>query len=80
MVAAGVDAKTGEGMGVRSFSKLSFHSLRHGFNSALANSGVAQETRMALSGHSTVAVNTGYSHLEVALLRAAVEKLPGLNS
>jgi integrase len=46
MAAAGVDPRTSEGLGVRRFSKLSFHALRHSFNSALANAGVPQETRM----------------------------------
>jgi integrase len=35
----------------RSTSPLSFHSVRHSFNSMLANSGVPQERRQKLTGH-----------------------------
>jgi integrase len=73
---AGVDAQTEPGLGIRQFSRLSFHSLRHSFNSALANAGVDQETRMKLTGHRSIAVNSGYTHLELPKLRTAVEKLP----
>ena len=76
MLRAGIDARTGPGMGIRQFAKLSFHSLRHSFNSALANAGVAQETRMKLTGHSSIAVNGDYTHLELPKLRAAVGTLP----
>lgn len=40
-----------EGRGV---SLLSFHSLRHSFNSAMANAGVAPEVRQLLSGHASL--------------------------
>jgi integrase len=78
MARAGIDAQTGPGMGIRRFAKLSFHSLRHSFNSALANAGVDQETRMRLTGHSSIAVNGDYTHLELPKLKAAVEKLSSL--
>jgi integrase len=80
MEKAGVDCKIADGQGKRKFSQLSFHSLRHSFNSALANQGIDQETRMRLTGHSSVDVNTGYTHLELTKLKAAVEKLPFLHS
>lgn len=67
MVAAGICGEPGA---------LSFHSLRHAFNSTLANAGVAQETRMALTGHRCAAVNDGYTHLDLPLLKTAIEKLP----
>lgn len=78
MVAAGIDPQTSQGLGVRRFSKLSFHALRHSFNSALANAGVPQETRMLMTGHSSTAVQRDYTHLDLPNLRAAVEKLPGV--
>lgn len=78
MAAAGIDAQTSQGLGVRQFSKLTFHSLRHSFNSALANAGVPQETRMLMTGHSSVAVQRDYTHVDLANLRAAVEKLPAV--
>jgi integrase len=58
MVAGGVDPQTEQGQGKRKFSKLSFHSLRHTTNTLLANNGIDQETRMALIGQTTKAVNT----------------------
>ena len=62
----------------RSRSSLSFHSLRHSFNSALANAGVAQEIRQKLTGHSSAEMNTIYTHHELEPLRAAVVTLPSL--
>jgi integrase len=60
----------------RSVHSLSFHSLRHTFNSALANAGVPEETRMALTGHTTRAMNQTYTHRELAIYRDAVAVLP----
>jgi integrase len=54
--------------------------LRHSFNSALANAGVSQELRMKLTGHSTAAVNTRYTHHELAPLREAVGRVPSLQN
>jgi integrase len=70
---SGVDSITSEGNGMLGRS---FHSLRHSFCSALANGGVAQETRMQLAGHSSVKINTDYTHLGISHLRSAVAKLP----
>jgi integrase len=67
--------KGGRGRTVRT---LTFHSLRHSFNSALANAGVSQEIRQKLTGHTSAEMNTIYTHHELAPLRAAVEKLPTL--
>ena len=79
MEKAGVSAREVKGMGVRRLSRRSFHSLRHSFTSLLANEGVPEETRMKLTGHSTRAVHRGYTHLELETLRAAMERLPGLD-
>jgi integrase len=62
----------------RTVRSLTFHSLRHSFNSAMANAGVAQEVRMKLTGHATAAVNSGYTHHEFEPLRAAVAVIPGI--
>jgi len=78
MEAAGIDAGETKGQGTRMFSKLSFHSLRHSFNSLLANQGVDQETRMKLVGQKSKAVNSGYTHLDLPKLVAAMDKLPRL--
>jgi integrase len=64
--------------GARAVSNLSFHSLRHTFASDLLNKGVNEETRMKLTGHSTRDAHAGYSHHELALLRAAIDVLPNV--
>jgi len=55
---------------------LSFHSLRHSFNSAMANAGVSQEVRMKLTGHTQADTNAIYTHHELAPLRAAIASIP----
>jgi integrase len=59
----------------RSQSSLSFHPLRHSFNSALANADVSQEIRQKLTGHASVQMNEVYTHRELELLRAAALKV-----
>jgi integrase len=76
MKLAGIDQKLVAGQGKRRFSQLSFHSLRHSFNSHLANLGVDQETRSVMTGHGTMAANDDYTHLELPKLRGAVGLLP----
>jgi integrase len=66
---------TGEG---RSQSSLSFHSLRHSFNSALANAGVSQEIRQKLTGHASAEMNAIYTHHKLAPLRAAIGVIPSI--
>src|SRR6202035_5671576 len=68
MARAGIDGGgLGERLGTagRNLSALSFHSLRHSFNSALANSGVSQELRQKLTGHASVEMNRLYTHTEL---------------
>ncbi|MEJ0000853.1 MAG: site-specific integrase [Verrucomicrobiota bacterium] len=62
----------------RTVRSLSFHSLRHSFNSAMANAGISQELRMKLTGHIDTATNAAYTHLELEPLRRAVESIPGV--
>ena len=71
--------RAGKGKG-RTQSSLSFHSLRHTFNSALAKAGVPQEIRQKLTGHSSAAMNNIYTHHEMASLRDAVSKLPKIGA
>jgi integrase len=59
----------------RRFTTKSFHSLRHGFVSTMANAGVSKELRMKLAGHTTEASANRYTHHEVASLRQAVEAI-----
>jgi integrase len=65
----------GEG---RSQSSLSFHSLRHGFVSAMANAGVSQEIRQKLTGHASPQMNAQYTHHELEALRTAVSVIPSI--
>jgi len=75
---AGIDPQTGAGQGKRQFSKLTFHSLRHSFNTELARRGVRQEVRMKLTGHSTVAINDDYTKFDLPQLRSAIGLLPSV--
>jgi integrase len=56
----------------------SFHSLRHSFNSALANAGVARELRQVLTGHGSERMNELYTHRELETVRAAVLVIPAI--
>lgn len=78
MTEAGIDPRYVEAKGKR-FAKLSFHSLRHSFNSSLANAGVSQELRMKLTGHQTMAMNSKYTHTDLQTLSDAMAKMPGLS-
>jgi integrase len=60
----------------RSVYAHSFHSLRHSFSTILANSGVAEEVRMRLTGHTTRSVHQKYTHHDLEVFRAAIEVLP----
>ena len=82
MVQAGIEVPHGRekhGKG-RQFRRLGFHSLRHSFNTVLANQGVTKEIRKVLIGHASDATNERYTHLSPDLLMAAVEKIPPLKS
>lgn len=69
---AEVEKRTGKR---RRFTAKTFHSLRHGFVSSMANAGVSKELRMKLAGHTTEAVAEKYTHREVRILREAVEAI-----
>lgn len=73
---AGIDPMTVQGKGIRKFSRRTFHSLRHSFNSALANAGVAEEVRMKLTGHSSKVMNKNYTHLQDSTLKNAMTSFP----
>jgi integrase len=78
MERAGIEGRLlrhGTGAG-RSYSSLSFHSLRHSFNSGLANAGVGVELRQELVGHASADMNKTYLHPDVEVMREAVLKLP----
>lgn len=56
----------------------SFHSLRHTFTSVLADAGVDEETRMALTGQKDSAVHAAYTHHGDEKLVKAIKLLPDL--
>jgi integrase len=74
---AGIESKR-MGGGIREQASLTFHSLRHSFNSVMANAGVSQEVRQKLTGHASAEMNELYTHHELEPLRAAIAVLPSL--
>lgn len=82
MLKAGIEIPMGrEKVGVgRQFRMLGFHSLRHTFNSNLANAGVSQEIRKLLIGHASDTVNDTYTHLSNGALSDAMAKLPTIGA
>jgi integrase len=78
MEKAGLEGKRTPASGGRTLSNLSFHSLRHSFNSAMANAGVSQEIRQKLTGHASAEMNAIYTHHELAPLRAAIDVIPSI--
>jgi integrase len=81
MERAGIEGKiTRHTEAGRANSSLSFHSLRHSFNSAMANAGVSQEIRQKLTGHASAEMNRIYTHHELEVLRAAVAVIPRIAS
>jgi len=83
MERAGIDdgvARKKDGKLGRNVSRLSFHSLRHSFNSAMANADVPLEIRQKLTGHASQDMNKHYTHLELETVRravASISRLPG---
>jgi len=78
---AGIDpgiARQKTGKAGRNVSRLSFHSLRHSFTSALANAGVPAEIRQKLTGHADAKAHAVYSHHEFETIRQALDKLARL--
>jgi integrase len=80
MEKAGIEGERTQVSGGRTLSSLSFHSLRHSFNSAMANAGVSQEIRQKLTGHASAEMNARYTHHELEPLRAAVALLPSVRT
>jgi integrase/recombinase XerD len=56
----------------------SFHSLRHGTATHLAQAGIDIKTRQMVLGHSSAAQSMHYTHLENKELRVAIDALPKL--
>jgi integrase len=75
---AGIDAgvaRVKTGAAGKTVRRLSFHSLRHSFTSALANAGVPPELRQKLTGHLDAKSHATYSHLEFETIREALGAL-----
>ena len=75
---AQIDSQRIKGQGKIHFNRLTFHSLRHSFNTTMAEAGVSQEIRMKLTGHSSIGMNDRYTHTSIKPLEEAVSKLPSL--
>jgi len=73
------DGVRGKGRGAaRDVWALGFHSFRRTHVSMLANAGVSEEQRMAITAHATRDVHKGYTHHQLAQLHKAVSALPSL--
>lgn len=77
---AGIDQGIVQGQGTRKFTKLTFHSLRHSFNSTLANAGVSPEIRCKLTGHSSFSMNDRYTKFNIPPLQSAIQTIPTMES
>lgn len=71
---ATIPKRAGKG---RSFSALSFHSLRHTFISRLANADVTADVRKEIAGHSSDEIHRRYTHLELTSQRRALQRIKG---
>jgi len=61
--------------GGRRFGKFGFHSFRHTFTSTLTNSGVAQDVRKLMTGHTDDKSHAKYTHATVETMRPALANL-----
>jgi integrase len=83
MERAGIDdgvARKKDGKLGRNVSRLSFHSIRHSFNSAMANADVPLEIRQKLTDHASQDMNKQDMHLKLETVRRAVESISRLPS
>lgn len=75
---AGVDVREITRSNGHKFCRRSFHSLRHGLVSGLANKGVPSEQGRAITGHKTESNYAHYRHFEIETLRKAINKMPSI--
>lgn len=64
-----------EGKKARTMAQRSFHSIRHSYNTELANADVPQEIHRKLVGHADDATNDLYTHSDIHVFRTAINKL-----
>lgn len=62
----------------RAFNRKSFHSLRHSFVARLNRSGIEQDKRMLLAGHSDERSHARYTHDNVETLRSVIQSIPSI--
>jgi len=62
----------------RTRNTLTFHSLRHTFNSIMADKGVLQDIRKRLTGQSSSNTNDRYTHMELESLFSAIRTIPSI--
>lgn len=77
-LAQGLKDRIGEGKGKRGVSALSFHALRHSTTSFLKAAGVSDAVVQAIVGHSSKAMSDHYTAIDLATMRAALEKMPAV--
>ena len=76
-VAAGIARQAAQGSAGRNVSARTFHSLRHGFVSALSQANVAVELRKQLAGHSSETQSLHYTHVEFIALGEMLDTVEG---
>jgi integrase len=66
--------------GRRQSAGLGFHCLRHTATSLLKRAGASDVVAREIVGHETAAVSRTYSHIDMATLRGAIDKLPDITA
>jgi len=64
----------------RAASQLSFHSLRHTATSLMKNAGISPAVVQDIIGHQSAEMSAHYTHIESAVKREALEKMPDLTA
>jgi len=71
-------SKTGSKSAPRDVWALGFHSFRRTHVSILANAGVSEEQRIAITANGTREIHKGYTHHQLSPLHKAVSALPSV--
>jgi len=61
--------------GLERASELNVHTLRHTFNSRLAEEGISREVRAKIMGHASLDLQDRYTHLEPKVVNEAIAGL-----
>ena len=64
--------------GARQSGGLGFHCLRHTATTLLKRAGASDVVAREIIGHETAVVSRTYSHIDIATLRGAIDKLPDI--